>query len=746
MNQFSSNLLLDTFLPVKREMNVMDQPFILDIDLDGDQMDEIAIGYSDGNQYYVMVLKAINRQLKMIANILLKGKIHYFHAHHITSTKQKDLVIGVECEGDYLLSIIGHMKGKYLNRLNKEYRYDQIKIEDIDQDHLEEIAIWQLRADQSYYIQTLRFYNGKLYPIDQTETSKAIVVDLRELNQLYQAKRNTIDGSFWGYINKQGDFVIKPQFEEARSFHNNRAIVRQNKLYGYINKQGDFVIEPIFQTMNDFKENRSIVSNINGFHVIDETGKMLTKNPYSYISDYQDGRARFYIEGDAKTVYGYLDRMGNVIIEANYLEASDFINGKAIVKDGDNRYCLINTDGDVIQNYPYFYVGEYGDNKLAFRPNQTSFYGYINETGTVLIEPQFNLVLPFEEDTAIVNKSTTAINQYGLIDVQGNYIIEAEYNEIKRLGSGRLAVGKARDKQKPYLGSHFAVANTKGELLTPFIFDGVSDFKQNLASALYDDKTLMINIEGRVMKELPVFSGTGQAWIENELLRADIDYQTSYYDLLGRLIYQENQEIPITQGKWILIKKVKPNKDYLVYYPELILKNNPEIEQKINDGIMKHFNLKPVNKNETLNYTFYSHFNVRFYHKHLLELCIENYHYELGSAHGVENRIELHIDLQTGRFYELTDLFNNTKAAINKINLIIQDQLVSDQLYQTLYPDGFKGIAEDQPFYVTQDDLHLYFEPYEIAPYYVGFPSFKIPFNQIIDIIDRRGAFWQSFH
>lgn len=45
-----------------------------------------------------------------------------------------------------------------------------------------------------------------------------------------------------------------------------------------------------------------------------------------------------------------------------------------------------------------------------------------------------------------------------------------------------------------------------------------------------------------------------------------------------------------------------------------------------------------------------------------------------------------------------------------------------------------------------EDKLAIYFEPYEIAAYAAGFPTFYIPYDEMIDIIDTEGEFWKSFH
>lgn len=45
----------------------------------------------------------------------------------------------------------------------------------------------------------------------------------------------------WGYINRRGDFVIKPQFQQAKPFHQGLAKVFLNGQEGYIDKRGHFV-------------------------------------------------------------------------------------------------------------------------------------------------------------------------------------------------------------------------------------------------------------------------------------------------------------------------------------------------------------------------------------------------------------------------------------------------------------------------------------------------------------------------
>ena len=43
----------------------------------------------------------------------------------------------------------------------------------------------------------------------------------------------------YGFIDKNGSFVIPPQYERARSFYEGRAAVQLNKKWGFIDKNGD---------------------------------------------------------------------------------------------------------------------------------------------------------------------------------------------------------------------------------------------------------------------------------------------------------------------------------------------------------------------------------------------------------------------------------------------------------------------------------------------------------------------------
>lgn len=63
----------------------------------------------------------------------------------------------------------------------------------------------------------------------------------------------------WGYIDKDGNQIIKPQFDDARSFSNGLAAIMKNGYWGYSNIAGDIVIDTIFQDAREFNSSGNVL-------------------------------------------------------------------------------------------------------------------------------------------------------------------------------------------------------------------------------------------------------------------------------------------------------------------------------------------------------------------------------------------------------------------------------------------------------------------------------------------------------
>ncbi|MFD0713445.1 WG repeat-containing protein [Paenibacillus sp. GCM10027626] len=568
--------------------------------------------------------------------------------------------------------------------------------------------------------------------------------------ELYPVPVKMVGGTRYGYINRQGQMTLEPQFEEAGEFQpNGLAAVRINGRVGLIDKTGQFVVQPSFQYIGPFSEQRAVVIKDNKFYLMDTAGHLLNSQGYGFIGNLHEGRAVFYTQAaSGELKYGYLDADGRPVIPAIYSAVNDFDHGKAVVKIKDNHFAIIDLNGNRLSDILKAFVGPIGDGLLSYQESPDGKFGYLDEKGRTVIEPAFTFAQTFQDGRAVVSVSTSADGPLhdGLIDKRGKYVIDPVYNQIRQLGEGRLALGRAINESQPYIGSLFAIADMDGKRLSSFMFNEVDDYHDGLASVSDMNQTYFIDRSGQPAAGYPKLNGSGSLRMMDGVIQAFLDRRLSYLERNGHVIWQHNVLLPLDDSYAVGEEIFKPNRNYLVYYPKIEGISNASVSRKVNEKLRQLSNVKAVSANAQLDYTYDGDYDVASFMNPLLVMELNGYKYPLGAAHGMPTRQYVHINLINGHFYALKDLFKPGVDYTKPLNAIIAKQIKEDPQYNYVFEGAFKGIKPDQPFYVTQDALHIYFEPYEIAPFAAGFPTFTIPFSEIMDIINTDGEFWKSFH
>ncbi|WP_300382839.1 WG repeat-containing protein [Clostridium sp.] len=570
-----------------------------------------------------------------------------------------------------------------------------------------------------------------------------------ENDKIYPALKNAKEGKVYGYINESGVFVIEPVYLNAYDFNSNGlAIVQEGEKFGLINNKGEYVLKPTYDSLSEFKENRSIFVREDYMGVIDDKGNTITKEKYNFINDYNDGRAIIGVSsntGDYK--YGYIDLEGNVVISPIYSEANNFNEGVALVKGDNKKYTLINTSGKVIKTYNHNYISQYGEGLMVFGDSFEGPLGYINTDGQVVIKPNYKSAEAFENGVAKVSESDSFTGPYGLINKEGNYVYEPIFNDIKIIGEGRVTLGMPIGESDFKPRSVYAIGDTKGNILTGFIYLVVGEYKNGLAYASNETDTFFIDLYGKEDKKLPKVNGSGELSIKNGLIYADIDYSPYYLDKLGKVIYKPNDVINLDNSYSVLKEKYKPNINYLIYNPVVKGVKDKKVESQINIKLKELSYFRPYNEDgnqklsiitedDVLDYDYYGDFNIKYFKKDLLNLDINGYYYPIGAAHGMPSKKTPTIDLVTGKFHTLGDLFMGGVYWAEELNKIIKNMIETDKMYEYVFKDEFKGIKQEQDFYIDDNNLYIYFLPYEIGPYSAGFITFKIPFSEIQGILN----------
>lgn len=128
-------------------------------------------------------------------------------------------------------------------------------------------------------------------------------------------------------------------------------------------------------------------------------------------------------------------------------------------------------------------------------------------------------------------------------------------------------------------------------------------------------------------------------------------------------------------------------------------------------------------------------FELKTNEKGVLSLSLFNYAYT-GGTHGVTLQHSYTFDIVSGKSYSLADLFKPGSAYVKYLSDLVRAQIESRQI-ATLEP--FRTILPNQPFYIADRALVIYFPLFELTPYAFGFPYFPISVYDIADIINPTG-------
>ena len=224
--------------------------------------------------------------------------------------------------------------------------------------------------------------------------------------------------------------------------------------------------------------------------------------------------------------WGYIDKEGKILINPQFEEATVFIDGIALVRSADNKYGYIGEDGKYIVNPTYKYalpfseglacvVPENGKPQFIDKKNNVKFtvntgeacgsfndvlapvkvedkYGYINKEGKMIINPQFDKALPFNEGLAAVatiNKDKGEV-LYGFINKKGEIIINPQFKYAGSFSEGLALV---------YDGKKCGYIDKNGKYIINPQFDNAGFFKNGMATIIQGSMYGYINKEGKII-------------------------------------------------------------------------------------------------------------------------------------------------------------------------------------------------------------------------------------------------------
>lgn len=238
-------------------------------------------------------------------------------------------------------------------------------------------------------------------------------------------------------------------------------------------------------------------------------------------------------------------------------------------------------------------------------------------------------------------------------------------------------------------------------------------------------------------------------------------------ELKGQYIYNSNDENHVKQPVEVKNNKLSEKNQWInldVNYPTVIFKDQDKsiIQDKINkqffsdamwsrekmikdskeayeDSIKYKYDFRP--------YSLDIQYNIDKNNNGILSAHSTVYYYT-GGAHALSYTIPYNYRLEDGKELELKDLFKEgydyrkvmnekIKELMDKIDAEYKAEYIKgggkEEEYKSMFFEEFKGVKDDQKFYITNNDIVIYYDHYEIAPYAFGMPKFNIPISSLKD-------------
>lgn len=154
---------------------------------------------------------------------------------------------------------------------------------------------------------------------------------------------------------------------------------------------------------------------------------------------------------------------------------------------------------------PVLLVGvgaNHGDEEIYYPIREDGKWGYINASGEVVIEPQFDKAMPFHEGRAVVADTSGA---HGFINTDGEVVIETKYDHARRFSAG-LAPVLAFSSEK------YGYVNNDGKMVISPQFPDAYSFSEGRAAVNFSSQQQQkrswgyINKNGETIIE-PQFGG-----------------------------------------------------------------------------------------------------------------------------------------------------------------------------------------------------------------------------------------------
>jgi hypothetical protein len=302
--------------------------------------------------------------------------------------------------------------------------------------------------------------NSSTQTSSQAEPQKTVEADPSTLLPFIGAQGK------YGYMDNQGNVIIKPTFDFADRFSEGIAVVakvgKEGYKAGYIDGAGKIVIP--FEYDYAFPVSGGIATTVvrkpesDTTVYLDTSGKELLRVNYYVANPFHEGLAA--VKEAESSRWRYMDITGKFVIDTQFDTIGDFHEGKArFSKSAEMGY--IDKNGNVVLDGLY-YASDFSGGLAAVRKD--GIWGYINEDGEFVLSfetlQEYDQLYDFYEGMALILVN----NLFGVIDRDGEYVKQPQYEAVGGVFEGLIMLYDV-DKEGGINGFHYETLD--GQIVEP---------------------------------------------------------------------------------------------------------------------------------------------------------------------------------------------------------------------------------------------------------------------------------------
>jgi hypothetical protein len=339
----------------------------------------------------------------------------------------------------------------------------------------------------------------------------------------------------WGVLDEQGKEVVPPQYEKMEQFEGILAGVSKDRKQGVINNKGKVVVPVQFDSATPLRDAFNKLTNFVKVH-----------NYYPLTPEQQKNARQSY-----QQLFGLYDAEGKLVAPVKYSSIRAIGNG--IVRlSVDNKHTYINETGEtLLADAPY--QAEKMQDGLAVVLDEAKKYGYMDQTGKLVIPLQYEFAGDFKQGLALVKKDGKA----GLIDKQQNVVLPFEYESVVAypesgviVAAKGAAMGALTLKGKPLLAFEYQQVqyNPASNLFVLVQQKATNSASNSISYALMDRQQQLTFVQDVLLKE-PVTDGLLKANKGNKVGFIDgkgkevipMDYDDAHAPVIGLIVVKKGQ-------------------------------------------------------------------------------------------------------------------------------------------------------------------------------------------------------------